>query len=412
MAKQVYNFEVFTNKKEQLKKIRRKQKQAQWAKRIFFGVIALVLLIVLIVLHNSRCDYYEYIEETKTENSNEVSYESFGEGYIKYSENGIEYQKKFGVSEWNIPVSFSNPFLVKSKSYLLLADRGGNKLMLLNVNGKIGELTLKYPVIQADISDQGIVEVILEGEKTNFLQLYDREGNLIADMKSSVDETGYPMTAAISPEGTKLAVSYFSIAGMTSKTTVAFYDFSGQLKNNDVNFMGGFDYEDFMIPKLSFVDGDTLAAFGESATYYYNISDEPKIEKEITFEENIESVFVGEKYIGYVLDHSNQPEEGRYRLLLYSRNGSKKLDMTLDMDYETIEIRGNEIYAFQDNTCTIINTSGKILFQGELEGSSIQTIMKAGGWRTYHVIFRDKIVRMRLRFWEKNSAQKETRESS
>ena len=78
MAKQVYNFEVFTNKKEQLKKIRRKQKQAQWAKRIFFGVIALVLLIVLIVLHNSRCDYYEYIEETKTENSNEVSYESFG----------------------------------------------------------------------------------------------------------------------------------------------------------------------------------------------------------------------------------------------------------------------------------------------------------------------------------------------
>ena len=89
MAKQVYNFEVFTNKKEQLKKIRRKQKQAQWAKRIFFGVIALVLLIVLIVLHNSRCDYYEYIEETKTENSNEVSYESFGEGYIKYSENGI-----------------------------------------------------------------------------------------------------------------------------------------------------------------------------------------------------------------------------------------------------------------------------------------------------------------------------------
>ena len=284
--------------------------------------------------------------------------------------------------------------------------------MLLNVNGKIGELTLKYPVIQADISDQGIVEVILEGEKMNFLQLYDREGNLIADMKSSVDETGYPMTAAISPDGTKLAVSYFSIAGMTSKTTVAFYDFSGQLKNNDVNFMGGFDYEDFMIPKLSFVDGDTLAAFGESATYYYNISDEPKIEKEITFEENIESVFVGEKYIGYVLDHSNQPEEGRYRLLLYSRNGSKKLDMTLDMDYETIEIRGNEIYAFQDNTCTIINTSGKILFQGELEGSSIQTIMKAGGWRTYHVIFRDKIVRMRLRFWEKNSAQKETRESS
>lgn len=277
--------------------------------------------------------------------------------------------------------------------------------MLFDINGKIGELTLKYPIVQADISDQGIVEVILEGEKTNFLQLYDKEGNLIADMKSSVDETGYPMTAAISPDGTKLAVSYFSIAGMSSKTTVAFYDFSGQLKNNDVNFMGGFDYEDFMIPKLSFVDGDILAAFGESATYYYNISDEPKIEKEISFEENIESVFVGEKLIGYVLDHSDQPEEGRYRLCLYSRNGSKKLDITLDMDYETIQIRGNEIFAVQDNKCTIINTNGKILFQGELDGSNIQTILPAGGWRTYHVIFRDKTARMRLRFWDKSSSQ-------
>lgn len=407
MAKQIYNYEVFTNKKDQLKKIRKKQKQAQWAKRIFFGAIAIVLLLVLIILYNSRCEYYEYIEETKTENNNQVAYESFGNGYIKYSENGIEYQKKFGIAEWNVPVSFSHPLLVKSESYVLLADRGSNKIMLFDINGKIGELTLKSPVMQADISSQGVVEVILEGEKTNFLQLYDKEGNLIADMKSSVDETGYPMTAAISPDGTKLAVSYFSIAGMKSKTTVAFYDFSGQLQNNDVNFMGGFDYEDFMIPKLSFVEDDTLAAFGESATYYYNIADEPKVQKEISFDENIESVFVGDKYTGYVLDHSDQPEEGRYRLCLYSRGGSKKLDMTLDMDYDTIQIRGNEIFAIQNNKCTIINIRGKILFQGELEGSSIETIMPAEGWRTYHVVFRDRIVKMRLKFWEKNSSDNE-----
>ena len=408
MAKQIYNYEIFTNKKDQLRKIRRKQKQAQWAKRIFLGVTGVILLVVLIILHNSRCEYYEYTEETKTENNNQISYESFGEGYIKYSENGIEYQKKFGVAEWNIPVSFSHPFLITSDSYALLADQGSNKLMLFGISGKVGELNLKYPIVQADISDQGIVEVILEGENTNFLQLYDKEGNLIADMKSSVDETGYPMTAAISPDGTKLAVSYFSVAGMKSKTTVAFYDFSGQLQNNDVNFMGGFDYEDFMIPKLSFVDEDTLVAFGESATYYYNISDEPKMIKEITFEENIESVFTGKKYTGYILDHSDQSEEGRYRLCLYSKGGGKKLDMTLDMDYETIQIRGNEIYALHDNKCTIINVNGKILFQGELEGNSIETILPAKGWRTYHVIFQDKIVKMKLRFWERNTSQKDS----
>ena len=81
--------------------------------------------------------------------------------------------------------------------------------------------------------------------------------------------------------------------------------------------------------------------------------------------------------------------------------------MTLDMDYDTIQIRGNEIFAVQNNKCTIINIRGKILFQGELEGSSIETIMPAEGWRTYHVVFRDRIVKMRLKFWEKNSSDNE-----
>ena len=87
---------------------------------------------------------------------------------------------------------------------------------------------------------------------------------------------------------------------------MAFYDFSKQLQTDDVTLVGGFDYEDFMIPELQFVGKDTLAAFRESATYYYeNIADEPKVEKEVKFNEEIQSIFISDKYIGYVLDHLN-----------------------------------------------------------------------------------------------------------
>ena len=399
MAKQIYNYEVFTNKKEQLKQIQKKRVRAQWAKRIFIGIIIALIILVLYILQNSKCEYYTYKKETKTENNSDVSYETFADGYIKYSNNGIEYQKKFGTSEWNNAISFSQPILAKSENYVLLADKGGNVLMLFDVNGRIGEMTLKSPIVQAGVSDQGIIEVILEGEDSNFIQIYDKEANLIADMKSSVDETGYPVAAAISPDGTLLAISYFSIAGMTSKTTVAFYDFSGQLQTDDVTLKGGFDYEDFMIPKLSFASDDTLIAFGESATYYYDVSDDPKVEKTITFEENIESIFLGEKYVGYVLDNSDNTDEGRYRLCLYNKSGKEKLNITLDMNYDTIQMWGKEIIAVKDNECTIINIKGKILFQEELEGSTIEMIMPASGWRAYYVIFRDKTVKMNLRFW-------------
>ena len=399
MAKQIYNFEVFTNKKEQLRQIQRKRVRAQWAKRIFAAVIMILTVITFYVLQNSRCEYYIYKEESETESNNKVSYTAFAKGYIKYSGNGVEYQKDFGKAEWNVPVSYQNPFLVHSESYLLLADKGRNKLMIFDVKGKVKEMTLKYPIVQAGISDQGIIEVILEGEKSSYIQVYDKEANMIADMKSSVDETGYPVTAAISQDGTQLAVSYFSIEGMNSKTTVAFYDFSQQLQTGDVILKGGFDYEDFMIPKLSFVDKNTLAAFGENATYYYNIAEEPKIEKEIEFEENIESVFESKKYIGYVLDNSENEDGKNYRICLYNKTGSRKLDTTVDMNYDTIRMIGNEIFAVRDNECTILNTKGRILFQEKLDGSTIESIMPAGGFRNYHVIFRDKVVKMSLRFW-------------
>lgn len=152
MAKQVYNFEVFTNKKDQLRQIQKKQRQKEWARRIFMTILLLFVLLILYMLNNSRCEFYTYKEEMKTEDNDAVAYETFGEGYIKYSKNGIEYQKKFGTAEWNIPLSVRNPVLVKAEPYVLLSDKGSNVLMLFDVKGKVGELTLKYPIIQAGIS--------------------------------------------------------------------------------------------------------------------------------------------------------------------------------------------------------------------------------------------------------------------
>ena len=400
MAKQIYNFEVFTNKKEQLRKIQKQRMRATWAKRIFLAVILILAAAVFYVFQNSRCEYYTYKEESQTESNNDAEYTLFADGYIKYSGNGVEYQKKFGTSEWNVPLSYQNPFLEQSDTYLLLADKGKNKLTIFDVNGKVEELTFKYPVVQAGISNQGIIEVILEGETSSFIQVYDKEGNIIADMKSSVDETGYPVSAAISPDGTQLAVSYFSIKGMTSKTTVAFYDFRKQLQTGEVSLKGGFDYDDLMIPRLCFVKKNVLAAFGENKTFFYSSEEEPEQIKEIVFDKNIESIFFGEKHIGYILDNSDNTDEKRYLICLYNKSGEKQLDTDVDMNYDTIRMIGKEIFAVRDNECTILNTKGRVLFQEKLDGSSIETIMPASGFRTYHVIFRDKVVKMSLRFWE------------
>ncbi len=393
MEKQVYNFESLTE-------IRKRRERNRRIKITVAAVLIVGVILVLYILSTSRSEYYVYNNKTDTEENVDVSYETFADGYLKYSNNGIEYQKKFGRSQWNVALSYAHPFLAKSDSYAVLGDKGENSIILFNESGKVREITLKYPLVQATVSNQGIIEVILEGTGSNYIQVYAKNGELIADMRSSVDETGYPVTAAISPDGIQLAVSYYSILGNSAKTSIAFYDFSRQIQSDDVTLKGGFDYEDAIIPKLSFMDEDTVAAFGNSSTYFYNIEDTPKVKKEIKFKQEIESVFENDRYIGYVLDNSEEPEKGKYTLQVYNKKGARKLDKNLDMNYDSITMWGKEIIAVHENECTILNIKGNILFQGELEGDVIESIMPAKGWRTYHVIFRDKIVEMKLQFWK------------
>lgn len=399
MARKIYNFELFTNKKEQLRRIQRQRIRRRRAKIAFFACIIILVLIVIIILQNSRCYYYVYKEENEMENSAEVTYEPFAKGYIKYSGDGAEYQKRFGRAVWNVPVSYQHPFSAQSSSYFLLADKSSNVVTVLDENGLVNTLTLKYPVMQAGVSKQGIIEVILAGDGISYVQMYDKEGTMIADMKASVDETGYPLACAISPDGTKLAVSYYSIAGTDAKTSLAIYDFSRQVQGNNVGLLGGFEYKDILIPKLSFTDNKTLAAFGQDRTFFYDVSDAPKLSRTLEFGDTIESVFEGKNRIGYVLDNKDNVSEGRFRLCLYNKKGFQKLDVPIDMNYDVIRMMGNQIIAYRDNECTIINTDGKILFQEALSGNGICSILPAFGWRSYYVVFRDRSVKMQLRFW-------------
>lgn len=401
MANNVVNYNVFAERKEEIQRLERATRRKEIVKRVYLVLGILLAIFVGWVLGNSKCNYYKFTTISEDEDNSGVSYQAFLKGYIKYSSSGIEYQNRFGHSVWNESVSFQHPYLTTSDNYALLINRGSNKAMLFDAEGKVSEETLRYPVIQATVSNQGITEVIMEADNTNYIFVYDVDGNKISEIKSSIAATGYPVTAAISPDGTKLVVSYYTINGMGGKTTVTFYDFSTQIQNNSLSFTGSYSYDDCLIPKLKFTDDHTLMAIADNALRYYNTGDRPKEVKCIELDEDIRSVFGNKKYTGIIYDHtSGSDEEGDYRLCIYNKSGREKVNVTLDMNYDNIVMWKNQIVAYRDNYCTILNLSGKILYQGKLDGDTIETIIPATGIRSYYVIFSDKLEKMRLQFWE------------
>ena len=397
MAKRIYNYEIFTHKRDKLMEIRKQRNRARRMK-IALAAAALVLAVLVIYLINgSRCRYYVYKNVSEGEENINVSYEKFASGYIKYSNNGIEYQRSLGDSEWNSPDSYTHPFVELSDQYVLFGDKGANSLKLFDREGEVYSFSLKYPLAQASVSNGGYIEVVLRGDSGNFIQVYDKEGALVADMKSSVDETGYPLTAAISPNGNLLAVSYYKLNGMQSGSSLVFYDLRGDASRD---IAAGFEYGDLMIPKLNFLDSDSMAAFGDGEIILYDTGNRPSEKKRLKYDKTMESVFTGGKSFGLVLDNTEEEDGGRHIIKLYNKNGREKLSRDIDMNYSRIRMWGNEIYAFNDSECMIMSTSGKLAWQGELEGNTIEAVIPIPGWRTYKVVFRDKTVDMHLRFWK------------
>lgn len=391
--------EVLKSRRERNRAAEEKRRKKRRKKRL--GILAgiVVMLGLFMIISQSRCNYYRYIEEMKTEENGGVFYEPFARGCIKYSDNGIEYQEKFGKSKWNVGLSMSKPFLAKSDHYVFIADKGGVEIRLFDINGEVMEDKMPYPIVQIDVSDNGTMVAILKGNHCNYLRVMDKSGKVIADTQISLDESGYPLAASISPNGTKLVIAYYSIIDLKSQTILRFYDLTRQIQSGNESFGGKLNFEGNLIPKLKFVSNSKIVAFADNRTYYLTFKDKPDSGKIIDFDYNIESVFSSDDYFGYVCDNDNA-EEGQYRVFLYDKNGKKKMEKTIDMTYDKLYLIGDQIVATKDNTCTIINKRGNILFQGELDGGRIENVLPCFGWRTYRIVFGSKVVKMKLSFWD------------
>ena len=101
------------------------------------------------------------------------------------------------------------------------------------------------------------------------------------------------------------------------------------------------------------MDDNTVAAFGSKVTYFYNIEDSPNEKKKLEFDQQIQSVFENEDYVGYIINNSANPEKGKYILQVYNKKGARKLNHIVDMNYDSISMWGKEIIAVRGNECTI-----------------------------------------------------------
>lgn len=356
--------------------------------------VVLVIILGLAIYFFVNRTYGGYRVDSTMERADETQteYLSFLGGFVKYNVNGITYEDKTGTIIWTEAFTMSDPKVVMNGEYVALTDIGKNQYTLYNATKKIQTFKTDYPVTDIQIAKQGMVVVVLEDEKVNYIVGYDQSGEKLVEIKTSINKNGYPLAIALSDDGQKLVASYVTIHDTQLENSLTFYNF-GSVGKNEVDRQVGYKkFDDELFPRVEFANNDTVCTFSNKRLVIYGMKQKPKEICDKKLPQNVKSIFCNDHYVGYISKNSVSGQKktskekdatvkstveksgetsDNYTLKAFDLNGIERLSQNIDFSYTKMHATEDEIVLLSDNKCQIYKYNGFIKFNGNFrEGIS------------------------------------------
>ena len=343
---------------EQQNKEKRKLKMNRMQWTIVAGVLILaVVLVYALVKNNKVASSYEVVTSMSRGDDTSVYYCMMRKGMVKYSKDGVAMTNKSGSVLWNQTYEMASPTMTSAGDYVAVGDIGANTIYIFNEYGQLGRVSTDVPIQEIQISEQGVVAAVLSDTSSNYINLYDKQGNSLGSIKASLENTGYPLAIALSPDASKLAVSYLIVKSGSMQSRIVSYDFS------DVEGDHLLDTQELegLYPKAAFLDSREVVLFGEKGFVLYQ-ADSKKIETQESFESEINSVFCTNQKLGFIF--KNEDDNGKYRMEIYNKAGKKSSTYYFDLDYSGMTADDDEVILYNDEEMLIYQMGGRVRFRG------------------------------------------------
>lgn len=356
-------------------------------------VSVLLVLIILaacgtyLLLKNQTYTRARVSEEYPSNISDTSSYAQFADGIVRYNRDGVVFLNKKNEEQWIQPTQIQNPIIEVKEEAFAVADNGGNTILVFSREGLKGEIETTLPIEKIAISDQGIVSAVLKNENSPKIISYDATGNILVEQQVTVSTTGYPAAMEMSDDGNTLAVSYLYTSGAALKSKVIYYNFGKTGQEKTDNIVCSDEYSNTVMADIFFMGDDRSVVVGDNRFVIYRGTESPEKVKEVELDQEIQSVFHSDKYIGFIL--LNQEKSG-YELRLYNRLGEQVISRDVPGKYSNVKINGDEVIMFEGSRCCIMTTTGIIKFDGDVKADALE-IFRARGINKYYVMSVDEL---------------------
>lgn len=358
------------------------------------GIVCALLLAIYLFCVYRTYNNYKVRKTIKIETGTNSQYQAFGEFVVKYSNDGISYINETETI-WNEAYEMKSPIVDVCGDYLAIADKNSNTIYIFNKKGKVGEVNTSYPIIKIEVAQQGVVAALLEEASANYIELYDKEGNLIVSHKSLLSENGFPLSFSISNDGEKMMTSYLSIKEGSTENQVIFYNFSNVGKDEVDRVVGTFNqYGETIVPAVYFVSNEDAIAIGDNVLTIYKMKEKPTIRKEIKFDKEIQKVFYNEKYVGLIFENSKG--DTPYKMEVYSLSGEKIMSKEIEMNLDHVKFAGKNVLMYDDVTCELISLKGVVKFK-HVFTKQLDAIVPMESTNTFLLMTKNKIEEISLK---------------
>lgn len=300
-----------------------------------------------------------------------VNYEPFGDNMIRYTKDGASYIDATGKTIWTQSYEMKNPVISTNGDYAVIADQQGNEIYICNKEGCQGVAKTQLPITKAAVSNRGVTAAVVEDSTASYVFYFRKNGEELGiNIKMLLSGDGYPIDIALSPDGTQIVMSVMYMKNGTLKNKVVFYDFSEIGKNVNNRLVGGFEeeFDDKMVARVRYLNPETVAAFSDKGITFIsvkNVIPDTNVTA-VSVEEEIESICYSDKYAAVVVDN---PSGNPNRLDVYTTDGKRVSSVEFDYNYKGVEIDGEKVILYNEESCRVYNMDGNLKYDGLLDMS-------------------------------------------
>lgn len=366
---------------------------------IYRGTLIIILIVAVVAaikVHLDSRTFSEYeVTSTSTREGTESSiYQNYCGNLLVYSRDGMTAFDKKGTKLWNQPYEMQNPIVRISGEYVAVGDYRGSIIYIMNLSGLVGEVNTDMVLQDFTLSEKGVVTAILDNSDTTLIRLISSEGTTIADLRTSMEDNGYPMSVSLSQDNLKLGVSYLRAKSAQVNSSIAFYNFGDVGQNQSEHLVSGYNVEEEVIPFLEFVNSTTAIAVGDEKLLVFKGKQIPELSSEVPIEEEIQSIYYNESYIALTFHNTSSDE--KYRVEVYNLNGKKECSFITDIEYKEIIVHDSDLIVYNESAVEMYNINGDLKYQGSF-GENVSVIIPTESRTKFLVVKEDVIEHIRLR---------------